>query len=344
MFSRLASSLLLLAALVRANSHDHAAADHNLRAQRLAKKQDGARVFNLVDSAEGPNFFDSWAFMTFDDPTHGLVQYVDRDTAFAKGLAYVRDDGIAVMRVDNTTWLADGQKRNSVRIHTAKSYGQGLFIADILQMPYGCSVWPAFWSNGANWPAGGEIDVIEMIHNSTSNQSTLHTTPGCHLDTSRYNPDPKQHISAKTFTGQVVTTNCDAAVDNNVGCGIRNDDPSSYGFGLNGAGGGVVAALWNEDGIRIWHFARANVPADIDAKTPNPDTWPAPVAFWSTDTCPTSQFFTDQSFIFNITLCGDLGNGSFNEYGCPGTCSAWVMDPAHFRTAIWKVKYFRVYQ
>lgn len=111
MFSRLASSFLLLAALVRANSHDHAAADHNLRAQRLAKKQDGARVFNLVDSAEGPNFFDSWAFMTFDDPTHGLVQYVDRDTAFAKGLAYVRDDGVAVMRVDNTTWLADGQKK-----------------------------------------------------------------------------------------------------------------------------------------------------------------------------------------------------------------------------------------
>lgn len=83
--------------------------------------------------------------MTFDDPTHGLVQYVDADTAFANKLAYVRDDGVAIMRVDNTTWLAPGQKRDSVRIHTRTKYGKGLFIADILQMPYGPSQWPAYW-------------------------------------------------------------------------------------------------------------------------------------------------------------------------------------------------------
>ncbi len=77
-----------------------------------------------------------WNFMTFDDPTHGLVNYVDRDTAFNLGLAYVREDGVAVMKVDNTTSLQSGEKRNSVRIHTAKGYGQGLFIADIAQMPY----------------------------------------------------------------------------------------------------------------------------------------------------------------------------------------------------------------
>lgn len=73
--------------------------------------------------------------MTFADPTHGLVTYVDSDTAFSTGLAYVRDDGVAVMRVDNTTTLQEGQNRNSVRIHTKNSYGPGLFVMDVLQMP-----------------------------------------------------------------------------------------------------------------------------------------------------------------------------------------------------------------
>lgn len=73
--------------------------------------------------------------MTFDDPTHGAVNYVDAGTAFSQGLAYVRPDGVAVMKVDNTTFLQEGEKRNSVRIHTKNKYGFGLFVADILQMP-----------------------------------------------------------------------------------------------------------------------------------------------------------------------------------------------------------------
>jgi hypothetical protein len=209
---------------------------------------------------------------------------------------------------------------------------------------YGCSVWPAYWSNGDNWPAGGEIDVIEGTQNSTSNQSTLHTLPGCTLDASRQSNNGAQLVSDATFTGVVKTTTCDAAVDFNSGCGIENPDPNSYGFGLNLAGGGVYATLWNDDGIRIWFFPRDGIPEDVVNKTPNPDTWPAPSAFFSTSSCPMAQFFTDQTFIFNITLCGDLANATFNQGGCPGTCSQWVTDPNNFRFAMWKVKSFRVYQ
>lgn len=73
--------------------------------------------------------------MTFSDPTHGLVDYVNADDAFGSKLAYVRDDGIAVMKVDDTTQLNPGDHRKSVRIHTKKSWTQGLFISDIVQMP-----------------------------------------------------------------------------------------------------------------------------------------------------------------------------------------------------------------
>lgn len=345
-FSRVLSSLLLATVSVReALAGQHITphrAEHKARAQQLNQRQSSTN-YTLFDSAEGQSFFDKWNFDTFADPTHGLVTYVDSGTAFSQGLAYVRDDGVAVMRVDNTTQLQDGQNRNSVRISSKTAYGQGLFIADILQMPYGCSVWPAFWSNGDNWPAGGEIDVIEGTQNSTSNQSTLHTLPGCTLDTSVQN-DNNQSGDNTTFTGVVQTTVCDASVDFNSGCGIQDPNPNSYGFGLNLAGGGVYATLWDENGIKIWFFPRVSIPEDITNQTPDPDSWGTPTAFFSPSSCPMSQFFTNQTFIFNITLCGDLANATFGQGGCPGTCSQFVADPTNFRTAMWKVNYFRVYQ
>jgi hypothetical protein len=155
--------------------------------------------------------------------------------------------------------------------------------------------------------------------------------PGCTLDTSNQNNNATELVSDATFTGNVASTVCDAAIDNNSGCGIQNGDPNSYGFGLNLAGGGVYATLWNEEGIRIWFFARASIPEDITNKNPDPGSWSAPVAFFSTNSCPMSQFFTNQTFIFDITLCGDLANATFSQNGCPGTCSAWVTDPANFR-------------
>jgi len=343
--SRTLASLLFLATIAQAgNKHlgskrgDHKARSHNINVQT---RQD-SRVFTLTDRYEGATFFDEWNFETFPDPTHGLVTYVDRDTAFAEGLAYVRDDGVAIMKVDNNTFLAEGEHRKSVRIHTKKEWTEGLFIADILQMPYGCSVWPAYWSNGPAWPSNGEIDIIEGVHNTTQNRYTLHTSPGCFLDTSKHNPGATS-FKEVSFTGEIDTTNCDANVDFNTGCGIKDTAQNSYGFGLNSNGGGVYATLWTADGISIWYFPRDRIPEDINSEQPNPDSWPAPQAFWSSSSCPMNQFFNAHTFIFNITLCGDLGEATYSGAGCPGTCAQAVTDPANFKTAKWKVNYFRVY-
>lgn len=69
--------------------------------------------FKLVDNYEGQSFFDGWDFFTDADPTHGLVNYVDSNTAFKTGLAFVQDDETVVMGVDNSTTLSPGQNRNS---------------------------------------------------------------------------------------------------------------------------------------------------------------------------------------------------------------------------------------
>lgn len=38
--------------------------------------------------------------------------YIDKDAAFAQGLAFVTDDDKVIMQGDNTTWLDRGQFRN----------------------------------------------------------------------------------------------------------------------------------------------------------------------------------------------------------------------------------------
>lgn len=66
---------------------------------------------------------------------------------------------------------------------------------DAVHTPYGCSVWPAMWSVGANWPYQGEIDTFEGVNALTDNAMTLHSAPGC----------------TTTGTGQTGTLSCESA-------------------------------------------------------------------------------------------------------------------------------------
>ena len=52
-------------------------------------------------------------FFTDSDPTHGIVQFVDQDTAKSENLAYTQDDGTIVLAVDDQTVLQPNQPRKS---------------------------------------------------------------------------------------------------------------------------------------------------------------------------------------------------------------------------------------
>jgi hypothetical protein len=55
-------------------------------------------------------------------------------------------------------------------------------------------VWPAFWTFGQSgiWPAGGEIDIIEGVHDNIHNQVAFHTEPGCmYTPSGNYTGTPK---------------------------------------------------------------------------------------------------------------------------------------------------------
>ena len=99
-------------------------------------------------------------------------------------------------------------------------------------------------SEGDNWPAGGEIDIIEGINNQQTNQIALHAS------SSACNADPNAEM-----TGTVSTVTCDQNQNSGTGCAVTDPDTKSYGADFASAGGGVYVTEFAEDGIRIWFFS-----------------------------------------------------------------------------------------
>ncbi|KAJ6606069.1 glycoside hydrolase family 16 protein [Mycena vulgaris] len=293
-----------------------------------------SKDWTLTDHYQGKDFLEHWDFFDRADPTHGLVNYQNMEDATAKGLAIVQNTTF-IVAVDNTTELQSGEKRDSVRISSKKVYNAGsLFIADFAAMPASNGAWPAWWSVGPSWPNGGEIDVLEGVHKVGTNKMTLHTSAGCVVD------------RTEQITGKIDGTDCKSANGDNQGCGVLDNSTASYGEGFNAAGGGVYAHTWTNDAIRIWHFARKDVPADIIAQAPDPTTWPVPTgAFSAGPGCDFAQHFQNHSLTVDTTICGDWANdaGSLANAHVKSTCADLVADPKNFDLARWNINYISVY-
>ncbi|EGO01749.1 glycoside hydrolase family 16 protein [Serpula lacrymans var. lacrymans S7.3] len=293
----------------------------------------------IEDNYEGQTFFDRFDFYTGADPTHGMVDFVDQQTAYSSGLAYVTSNNKVIMKGDNTTTLAMGANRGSVRISSQAIYNTGLFILDLDMAPWGCAVWPAFWTlGGGTWPYSGEIDILEGVHDNQYNQVTWHTAPGCMM------------TSTVNMTGTIDQINgtdnldCNALINSNSGCAVTEWSRASYGPYFDSQGGGVFAMKWDDDGISVWSFYRAAIPTDIVQGNPNPAGWGVPVASLSPEACNPTQYFVNHSVIFDITFCGDWAGNSYTTSGCPGTCEERLVDPANFVNASWIINSLKVYK
>lgn len=322
----------------------------------------------------GSNVFDNFQFYTDKDPTNGHVQYVDAETAnntalagFMPGLADKNSSNAQIpfyIGVDDTTPLSS-VGRLSVRINSIQKFNHALVIADILHMPAPvCGTWPAFWTlgSGADWPDAGEIDILEGVNDEPQNHYTLHTSAG--IVTANH--------SNVHQTGILRTQNCDVKAPDqtpNAGCGVV-DLPGipSYGKLFNDEQGGVFATLIDSEGVRIWFFARENIPVDIKTGNPNPpprdlnnidttgtaprSTWPLPNArFDSPENAPDAfdDHFKDQQIIINISFCGDWAGQAWKDSGsCMAlapTCEEYVTaHPEAFADVYWAFNSIKVYE
>lgn len=304
--------------------------------------------WKLKTEKSGDSFFDGWDFWDYDDPTHGTVKFVDEKTARSNNLISVNDDGNVIMRVDTTEQVSDG--RMSVRIHSQEKFNGGLLVLDAIHLPTGCGSWPAFWTNGPDWPTGGEIDIVEYVHDYTNDQSTVHTAPGCKLSS-----DNARELN---ITGSIVGgTNCAAAETGNQGCGVRSPDKHSAGAAFNKVGGGVYTMVWDDDGIAIYFFRRDSIPDDITAGQPRPDLWGDAAARWPASGCDPYKYFYDNIAIFDTTFCGDWAGSAWTTSGILGqdtscaertgvaTCEEFVLNHgSSFDETYWEIKSYKLYQ
>ncbi|GAA6029976.1 hypothetical protein NBRC10512_003669 [Rhodotorula toruloides] len=286
----------------------------------------GGGPYKLVTTYAGTTFFDGWTFWDTADPTHGQVTYLSSSAATSNKLISTSAKS-AVMRVDNTTKLASGAPRNSIRLHSKDAVKiNSLIIADILHMPTGCATW---WSNGPNWPAGGEIDIVEQVHEATVNQYTLHV-----------NDSDCKRASSPDITGTAVAANddCNAHTKGNTGCSYSETASNSYGAPFNKAGGGVFATLFSSDAISIWFWSHGgtDLPKNIASGAPDMSTWGKPSARWPKSSCDIGKYFQDH---------GDWA-GAVWPSECSAkapTCADYVADPTHFNDAWWEVASIKVY-
>ncbi|KAK0391161.1 hypothetical protein NLU13_0662 [Sarocladium strictum] len=296
--------------------------------------------YALQTSYMGESLLSGFNWFNGKDLSNGFVSYQNRSDAEALGL-YSLDETTQVVRLgvdaNNTVPLDYG--RPSIRLESKEAYDHGLFIADFLHMPPSqCGLWPAFWMYGSDWPYGGELDIIEGANTAHRNIISAHTTDGCFQD------------ETSLFIGEQRNTDC-AVGTKNIGCGFNPPvaDASSYGDAFNAAGGGVYAVQWDSERIKVWHFPRGAIPADIDAKNPQPAGWGLPQAVFGGQKCDVDSYFKNMSIVININFCGDYGDATWaSSDTCSSfapTCDEYVANnPEAFVNAHWDIKYIDAYQ
>ncbi|KAF2674191.1 hypothetical protein BT63DRAFT_408399 [Microthyrium microscopicum] len=294
----------------------------------------------LEDDYSPSSFLDGFTAFSGPDPTSGFVKLVTMDEGKSTGLISAGSTSVKLAS-DSTNVTPSG--RPSIRLESVKSYNSGLIIADLAHMPGSiCGAWPAFWTIGPDWPANGEIDIIEGVNSATSNSMTLHTAPGCSISNSGQ------------FNGLVKTSNCDinaSGEGKNVGCQIAASGSNTYGDSFNSVGGGVYATEWTPQGISVFHFARSAIPADIASGNPDPSGWGEPLASFQGGGCDYSTAFKNQTIVFDTTFCGQWAGQQDVWSSDPvcgkkaATCNDYVQNnPKDFAEAYWEINSVKVYQ
>lgn len=177
----------------------------------------------------------------------------------------------------------------TLRLESKDLFNGGLIVISVNFLPYGSSVWPAFWMVGSEpndwasnrpkrpgmgirnyWPYRGEIDIIEytnaytieQLEDKWENHVTLHTQPGCYSN--RSNPNGMGDLKAGNLAG---------GKDCNAGTAFTG---CSVSMGPNTVGhpkflGGIYVCNWVKDeGVECWFFNK-NETGTYGPEDPLPD-------------------------------------------------------------------------
>ncbi|KAH7101774.1 concanavalin A-like lectin/glucanase domain-containing protein [Auriculariales sp. MPI-PUGE-AT-0066] len=271
-----------------------------------------AATYDLKSYASGSNFVDSFYFIGGYNSTingdmwnwwnSGDDFLANVTTAKQKGMLTINaSTGNVKLSVDTVPKVDYNMKRFSFRLESRKKYGFGtVFVFDAVHMPYGCGMWPAYWTTGESWPHGGEIDIMEQVNKRTNNQMVFHTDGQCILAPAE-----------GSITGNVVLNDCMHKPTDNAGCATADPRNTSFGSGFNDAQGGIYVTEFAETAISIWFFPRSGIPAGLDSKsnatTIDTATFGPPATQLPNNAgCDLKSQFAEQKIIINTSLCGNF--------------------------------------
>jgi hypothetical protein len=290
-----------------------------------------------------------------DDPTQGDVVYDRMKWINDDMIKLANNDGLyGYIKSRNDSLGFDSFRFTSKPYYNLNDDVQKILFVFKGKFPSEKAVWPAWWLNGSrqsewlynessglisdksldeysgvgqfyntpspvnctDWPAAGEVDIIETINGNNTIHNTIHTCP--QMCDSEWNEDG-------------VIINCANATDTdpNSGC-------SGIPYKLTSVEG-TFACLWENNSIRFYYWE-----PDFDvrsdggplSKSPDPANWSKSslknhVRFLETNTnCDTKSNqdwqcencegknkcdFVNLKMIFNITLCGKWAGDEFDE-------------------------------
>ena len=302
-----------------------------------------------------------------DDPTQGDVVYDRKKWINKDMIQLVNGEGLYLFiksRPGET--IFDSFRLTSKAFYNLNRDTERLLFVFKGKFPSAKGVWPAWWLNGSkqnewtykksgrvvtdadldkysgkghfydtptavnptDWPAAGEIDIIETINGDNIIHNTIHACP--QMCDSEWNSDG-------------IIINCANAKesDPNAGCSGKPYEVDSVE--------GTFACLMEKNTIRFYHWSPGeNVRSDTGplSEIPNPDLWGGENLkntvllletdaecnserhqAWQCDSCMESNtcVFTNMKMIFNITLCGKWAGNQFDNSEQPlKNCQSYI--------------------
>ena len=290
-----------------------------------------------------------------DDPTLGDVIY-DRMKWINDDMIKLSDhEGLyGYIKSRNDSLGFDSFRFTSKPYYNLKDDVQKILFVFKGKFPSAKGLWPAWWLNGSrqsewlykenkvsvsdkrldeysgvgqfyntpspvnctDWPAAGEVDIIETINGDNVIHNTIHTCP--QMCDSKWNND-----------GVIINCGNATTTDPNSGC-------SGTPYELNSPEG-TFACLWERSTISFYYWHPEDdvrFPGGPLSSKPNPDMWiktnlknqlqlletddncdEENYQAWQCENCEGKNKceFVNLKMIFNITLCGKWAGDEFDE-------------------------------
>jgi len=291
------------------------------------------KTYKLSWKAQGSSFFDDWTFVT-EDMVHGAHQFTTRSEALANGIIAADSTsarlGVGGLRLPSRP--DEAYKRYAPHIRTNQAWDPMKSFVVAMKynhVPTGCGVWPGFWTVNSDkvWPAGGELDIMEYANYDESKVS-FHIDTHCHLDNRKIGS-----CLPRGSRGPGPSDCYTSYFTNHFGCRPRQHQRRGDEYDRIP---GVIAAQWTPDSITVYLFPDGQIPADLEADTPEPDKWSAYVVAYLPFSSPCTSI-GPQEVVLNVQLCGDAAGGPWARSSCArntwlqartGQCHAGLSEPS----------------